>query len=126
MEFHQLYSREARVGSSSSRLVCNEFSFRVRPISCSARFDHLDIDRKSGSSAYWMAIQIRGAPVPVQAVSIRPSSGSKYTALKREDYNHFSASSGVGPGPFTVLVRLQGGKKVFVHNVKLNEALSGQ
>ncbi|ORY88013.1 RlpA-like double-psi beta-barrel-protein domain-containing protein-containing protein [Leucosporidium creatinivorum] len=78
---------------------------------------------KSGSSAYWMAIQIRGAAFPVQSVAIRAATSSSYTNLKRENYNYFSATSGAGAGPFVVLVRYQNGSKSIIKNVKLNSVI---
>ncbi|ORY88014.1 RlpA-like double-psi beta-barrel-protein domain-containing protein-containing protein [Leucosporidium creatinivorum] len=75
---------------------------------------------KSGSSAYWMAIQVRGAAFPVQSIAIRAATSATYTNLKREDYNYFSATSGMGNGPFVVLVRYQNGSKTIIKNVKLN------
>lgn len=70
-----------------------------------------------------MGIQIRGAALPIAKVSIRPANGPKYTNLKREDFNYFMAPSGVGAGPFVVLVRYQVSSELGDHRLKLISAL---
>ncbi|KAI5475079.1 hypothetical protein MNV49_001955 [Pseudohyphozyma bogoriensis] len=80
----------------------------------------VEIAWKSGSSAYWAAIQPRGGAVGISAVSIKESSASSYTSLARQNYNYWLAESGAGAGPFSVLVDWQDGTSSTYTNIVLN------
>jgi expansin len=49
---------------------------------------------KDGSSKYWVAIQVRNHPVPIAKLEYQKS--GKFIAMKRENYNYFVESAGVG------------------------------
>lgn len=49
---------------------------------------------KEGSSKYWVAIQVRNHPVPIAKLEYQK--GGKFVAMKRESYNYFVESAGVG------------------------------
>ncbi|SQD95697.1 MULTISPECIES: expansin EXLX1 family cellulose-binding protein [unclassified Parafrankia] len=57
---------------------------------------------KEGSSAYWLAIQVRNHRNPVVSLEVRVNGA--WTALPREMWNYFVAPQGLGPGPFTVRI----------------------
>ena len=58
---------------------------------------------KEGSSQWWTAVQIRNHRNPIAKVEYLDATG-KFKALPRTDYNYFVASSGMGPGPYTLRV----------------------
>jgi expansin len=60
---------------------------------------------KDGSSKYWTAIQVRNHKVPIAKVEYRSAAGA-YVALKRETYNYFIASDGVGDQPKGLALRV--------------------
>jgi len=57
---------------------------------------------KSGSNQWWTAIQIRNHRWPIK--SLEGQIGGSFQSLPREMYNYFVASSGLGPGPYTLRV----------------------
>ncbi|WP_307875407.1 expansin EXLX1 family cellulose-binding protein [Frankia nepalensis] len=71
---------------------------------------------KDGSSAYWLAIQVREHRNPVVSLEVRVN--GTWVALAREMWNHFVAPQGLGPGPFTVRITDLYGEQL-VHTVKL-------
>ncbi|KAL8291444.1 hypothetical protein RQP46_002422 [Phenoliferia psychrophenolica] len=78
---------------------------------------------KSGSSAHWAGIQPRGGRVAVSSVSIKEDTATSYTALTRENYNYWVATSGAGAGPFTVLVDWQDGTSTTTSGVVLKSVI---
>lgn len=65
---------------------------------------------KEGSSSSWTAIQVRNHRLPITKLEVKKS--GSYTALTREDYNYFVASSGVGSGSITVRVTASDGQTI--------------
>lgn len=59
---------------------------------------------KDGSSKYWTAIQIRNHRVPVAKVEYQRDGA--FVEMKREDYNYFVESSGVGDQPKGLVLRV--------------------
>jgi len=57
---------------------------------------------KEGSSAYWVAIQVRNHRNPVASLEVRVN--GSWVALGREMWNFFVAPQGLGSGPFTVRI----------------------
>jgi expansin len=57
---------------------------------------------KSGSSRYWLGLLVDGTGNRLRTVEVR--SGGRWRGLTRTDYGYWLASSGAGPGPFTVRV----------------------
>jgi expansin (peptidoglycan-binding protein) len=58
---------------------------------------------KDGSNQYWTAIQIRNAKHAIAKIEGKDQNGA-YQPLSRMDYNYFIASSGLGPGPYSLRV----------------------
>nr|QGR27068.1 expansin-like protein 1 [Glaciozyma antarctica] len=81
---------------------------------------------KSGSSQYWAGIQGHNAAIPIKSLSIRASSATKLTTLKREDFNYFVAPAGLGPGPFVAVVRYQNGSKSTHKGLRLNAVIGDE
>ncbi len=52
---------------------------------------------KDGSSKFWTAIQVRNHRLPVAKLEYKR--GGAYVEMKREDYNYFVESKGVGDQP---------------------------
>ena len=60
---------------------------------------------KDGSTEYWAGVQVRNHRYPVAKFEYYDSSANKYVELPREEYNYFTAASGLGgPGPYTFRV----------------------
>jgi expansin (peptidoglycan-binding protein) len=57
---------------------------------------------QSGSNPYYAAIQIRDSRYPIAMIEAKQ--GSAYTALAKQSYNFYVASSGLGPGPYDLRV----------------------
>ena len=79
----------------------------------------LSLRVKEGSSAYWLALLPIGSGNPV--TSVRVSSPSKgWESLTRASYNYWLATSGMGPGPFTVQLTDSVGHQVTVTGISLS------
>ena len=82
----------------------------------------LSLRVKEGSSAYWLALLPIGSGNPV--TSVRVSSPSKgWESLTRASYNYWLATSGMGPGPFTVQLTDSVGHQVTVTGISLTPAV---
>jgi expansin (peptidoglycan-binding protein) len=57
---------------------------------------------KDGSNQWWTAIQVRNHRYAIK--SLEAQVGGSFQTLPREMYNYFVASSGLGPGPYTLRV----------------------
>ncbi|MCR4690894.1 MAG: pilus assembly protein N-terminal domain-containing protein [Lachnospiraceae bacterium] len=58
---------------------------------------------KETSSVYWAEIQVRGGRYPIKKLEYLDADGS-YKELQRQEYNYFTAPSGMGKGPYTFRV----------------------
>lgn len=59
---------------------------------------------KTGSNPYWAAVQVRNHRYPIAKFEYLDANGN-YVELPREEYNYFTASSGLGgSGPYTFRV----------------------
>jgi len=74
---------------------------------------------KEGSSPYWLALLAMNTGNPLASVQVETASGS-WRDLVHADYNYWLASSGAGPGPFTVRLTDTVGHQVTVHDVALD------
>jgi len=74
----------------------------------------LEVVVKSGSSAYWLAVQVINTGNPVASVSVGGH------ALTRASYNYWIASSGDGAGPFSLLVTDAEGHQVTLAGIQLS------
>ncbi len=78
----------------------------------------LSLRVKEGSSAYWLALLPISNGNPV--TSVRVSSPSRgWQSLTRASYNYWLATSGLGPGPFTVQLTDSVGHAVTVTGISL-------
>jgi expansin (peptidoglycan-binding protein) len=59
---------------------------------------------KEGSSKWWTAIQVRNHKLPIAKVEYEKK--GVFTAMKREDYNYFVDTSGVGDQPRGIAIRI--------------------
>jgi expansin len=59
---------------------------------------------KAGSSIYWTAIQLRNHAIPV--LKLEYKRGDAFVEMKREDYNYFIESAGVGDQPGGLVLRV--------------------
>jgi expansin (peptidoglycan-binding protein) len=57
---------------------------------------------KEGSNQWWTAIQVRNHRIPIAKLEVNV--GGTWTSIDRVDYNYFVASSGLGPGPYSLRV----------------------
>jgi expansin (peptidoglycan-binding protein) len=78
---------------------------------------------KSGSSASWIAIQLRNHRHAIDKLEARRSDGS-YQTLARTDDNYFVASSGLGAGPFALRVTDVRGQVLEDSGIVLGDAVS--
>jgi expansin (peptidoglycan-binding protein) len=74
----------------------------------------LEVAVKSGSSAYWLALQVINTGNQVASVSVGGH------ALTRASYNYWIASSGDGTGPFSVQVTDTRGHQVTLTGIQLS------
>jgi hypothetical protein len=74
---------------------------------------------KEGSSQYWLALLAINTGNPLALVQVETAAGS-WLDLERADYNYWLASSGAGPGPFTVRLTDTVGHQITVHDVTLD------
>jgi expansin len=79
----------------------------------------VSLEVKQGSSQYWLALLADNAGNPLAAVQVRTSAG--WLSLARASYNYWIASSGAGPGPFTVRLTDTEGHQVTVSGITLSQ-----
>lgn len=58
---------------------------------------------KPTSTQYWAEIQVRNTRYPIKKLEYKNAKG-KYIELQRQEYNYFTAPSGMGQGPYTFRV----------------------
>lgn len=58
---------------------------------------------KPTSSQYWAEVQVRNGRYPIKKLEYKNSKG-KFIELPRQEYNYFTAASGMGKGPYTFRV----------------------
>jgi hypothetical protein len=80
----------------------------------------VSLEVKQGSSQYWLALLADNTGNPLAAVQVRTSSG--WLSLGRASYDYWIASSGAGPGPFTVRLTDTEGHQVTVSGITLSPA----
>lgn len=78
---------------------------------------------KEGSSAYWLALQVRQHRNPIASLEVQVS--GTWRPLQREMWNYFVAPQGLGAGPFTVRITDIHGEQL-VHTVALSPGVTQQ
>jgi expansin (peptidoglycan-binding protein) len=74
---------------------------------------------KSGSSAYYLALLPINNGNPLATVAVRQGSGG-WQELSRTSYGYWLASSGAGPGPFTVRLTDSLGHQATVNSITIS------
>ena len=74
---------------------------------------------KTGSSAYWLALLPINNGNPLATVAVSQGSGG-WQELGRTTYGYWLASSGAGPGPFSVRLTDSLGHQATVHGITIN------
>lgn len=59
---------------------------------------------KPTSTEYWAEVQVRNGRYPIRSVEYYDAASGQYVALQRQEYNYFTAPSGMGKGPYTFRV----------------------
>ena len=59
---------------------------------------------KPTSSQYWAEVQVRNHRYPIKKLEYFDTAKNAYVELPRQEYNYFTAASGMGAGPFTFRV----------------------
>jgi expansin (peptidoglycan-binding protein) len=59
---------------------------------------------KPTSSQYWAEVQVRNAKYPIKKLEYYDKSTNSYVELPRQEYNYFTAKTGMGEGPYTFRV----------------------
>jgi expansin (peptidoglycan-binding protein) len=73
---------------------------------------------KTGSSAYWLALLPINNGNPLATVAVSQGSGG-WQELSRTTYGYWLASSGAGPGPFSVRLTDSLGHQATVHGITI-------
>ena len=74
---------------------------------------------KTGSSAYWLALLPINNGNPLATVAVSQGSGG-WQELSRTTYGYWLASSGAGPGPFSVRLTDSLGHQATVHGITIS------
>jgi expansin (peptidoglycan-binding protein) len=105
----------AKLAPLSAGLINVSYTYLANPVLPGP----ITMEVKSGSSQYWLALLAGNTGNPLASVQVKNSSGS-WISLSRANYNYWIASSGAGPGPFTVRLTDTQGHQVTVENVGLD------
>ncbi len=74
---------------------------------------------KPTSTQYWAEVQVRNGRYPIKKLEYKNASG-KYVELERQEYNYFTAPSGMGTGPYTFRVTDFYGHVLIDSGIKIN------
>ncbi len=75
---------------------------------------------KTGSNAYWTAVQLRNHPYAISELAYKADNDNKFVALPRKSYNYFVAEQGMGAGPYTLRVTDIHGRVITDTNIALS------
>lgn len=78
---------------------------------------------KSGSNAYWTAIQIRNHRFPIAKLEARDTAAG-WKEITRADYNFFVASDGLGAGPYALRITDTRGRALEDPAIELGAAVT--
>jgi expansin (peptidoglycan-binding protein) len=65
---------------------------------------------KEGSSEWWVGLQVRNHLLPIQKLEWQKNGA--WVEVKREPYNYFVESSGMGPGPVRIRITASDGQQL--------------
>lgn len=77
---------------------------------------------KPTSTQYWAEVQVRNGRYPVKKLEYYDKAAKKYVELERQEYNYFTASSGMGVGPYTFRVTDFYGHVLTDTNISINSS----
>ncbi len=75
---------------------------------------------KPTSTPYWAEVQVRNGRYPIKKLEYLDKSTGKYVELERQEYNYFTAPSGMGAGPYTFRVTDFYGHVLVDKNISIN------
>lgn len=75
---------------------------------------------KPTSTAYWAQVQVRNNRYPIKSLEYLDKGSNTYKALPREEYNYFTAASGMGAGPYTFRVTDFYGHQLIQSGIAIN------
>ncbi|MFL5343808.1 MAG: expansin EXLX1 family cellulose-binding protein [Hyalangium sp.] len=80
---------------------------------------------KEGSSADWVAIQVRNHRLPIQKLEWNKS--GSWVDVQRESYNYFVAPAGMGPGPVKIRITATDGQTLVdtLPSIKASQTYDG-
>ncbi|RAK72198.1 putative extracellular cellulase CelA/allergen Asp F7-like [Aspergillus fijiensis CBS 313.89] len=84
----------------------------------------IKLNNKSGTSAYWFAMQVENSNEPVTALEVSTDGGSTWQSTTRSTYNYFENASGFGTDTVDVRVTGQSGATITVNNVSVSSGSS--
>ncbi len=76
---------------------------------------------KPTSSEWWAEIQVRNHRYPIKSLEYLDNNTGKYVKLERQEYNYFTAPSGMGKGPYTFRVTDIYGRKLIDKNISISK-----
>lgn len=59
---------------------------------------------KPTSTQWWAEVQVRNGRYPIKKLEYYDNTAKKYVEMERQEYNYFTAGSGMGVGPYTFRV----------------------
>lgn len=77
---------------------------------------------KPTSTRYWAEVQVRNGRYPIKKLEYYDKSAGKYVELPRQEYNYFTAASGMGEGPYTFRVTDFYGHVLVDTNIAINSS----
>lgn len=77
---------------------------------------------KPTSTQYWAEVQVRNGRYPIKKLEYYDKATKKYVELERQEYNYFTASSGMGAGPYTFRVTDFYGHVLTDTNISINSS----
>lgn len=75
---------------------------------------------KPTSTQWWAEVQVRNGRYPIKKLEYYDKTAKKYVELERQEYNYFTASSGMGAGPYTFRVTDFYGHVLTDTNISIN------
>lgn len=100
-------------------LSAGEIPITWTPVACTVS-GPLALRFKEGSSAFWIAVQVRNSRLPIRSLELQQGSNG-FVALERQPYN-YATRDNPGPGPFDFRITAVDGQQLIERGVPLREA----
>ncbi len=75
---------------------------------------------KPTSSQYWAEIQVRNGRYPIKKVEYYDKNSKRYVELEKQEYNYYTAPTGMGQGPYKFRVTDFYGHVLIDSNISMN------